>query len=144
MALRPLDPSIVNAYQAPKFNMPDPLQDVAAMEQIKNARMSRQVREQDLASENESRTFLTDIQNRIKQEGGPGLREAVPQFKNILIVLIGWLSTQNLTQKNQVNLQLVQQRHHIPRQNFLCLRQDQKALLPARSKTRCREWQGLL
>jgi hypothetical protein len=80
MALRPLDPSIVNAYQAPKFNMPDPLQDVAAMEQIKNARMSRQIREQDLASENESRTFLTDIQNRIKQEGGPGLREAVPQM----------------------------------------------------------------
>jgi len=80
MALRPLDPSIVNAYQAPKFNMPDPLQDVAAMEQIKNARMSRQIREQDLASENESRTFLTDIQNRIKQEGGPGLRQAVPQM----------------------------------------------------------------
>jgi hypothetical protein len=80
MALRPLDPAIVNAYQAPKFNMPDPLQDVAAMEQIKNARMSRQIREQDLASENESRTFLTDIQNRIKQEGGPGLRDAVPQM----------------------------------------------------------------
>ena len=80
MALRPLDPAIVNAYQAPKFNMPDPLQDVAVMEQIKNARMSRQIREQDLASENESRTFLTDIQNRIKQEGGPGLREAVPQM----------------------------------------------------------------
>jgi hypothetical protein len=60
--------------------MPDPLQDVAAMEQIKNARMSRQIREQDLASENESRTFLTDIQNRIKQEGGPGLRDAVPQM----------------------------------------------------------------
>jgi len=50
------------------------------MEQIKNARMSRQIREQDLASENESRTFLTDIQNRIKQEGGPGLRQAVPQM----------------------------------------------------------------
>jgi hypothetical protein len=80
MALRPLDPSIVNAYQAPKFNMPDPLQDVAALEQIKNARMSRQIREQDLASENESRTFLTNIQNTIKQEGGPGLREAIPQM----------------------------------------------------------------
>jgi len=80
MALRPLDPSIVNAYQAPKFNMPDPLQDVAVMEQIKNARMSRQIREQDLANENESRTFLTDIQNRIKQEGGPGLRDAIPQM----------------------------------------------------------------
>ena len=78
MALRPLDPAIVNAYQAPKFNMPDPLQDVAAMEQIKNARMSRQIREQDLESERESRTFLTDIQNRIKQEGGPPLRDAIP------------------------------------------------------------------
>jgi hypothetical protein len=80
MALRPLDPAIVNAYQPPKFNMPDPLQDVAVMEQIKNARMSRQIREQDLASENESRTFLADIQNKIKQDGGPGLREAVPQM----------------------------------------------------------------
>jgi len=80
MALRPLDPSIVNAYQPPKFNMPDPLQDVAVMEQIKNARMSRQIREQDLASENESRTFLTDIQNQIKQGGGPPLRDAVLQM----------------------------------------------------------------
>jgi hypothetical protein len=57
--------------------MPDPLQDVAAMEQIKNARMSRQIREQDLASENESRTFLTNIQNIIEEKGGPGLRDAV-------------------------------------------------------------------
>jgi len=80
MALRPLDPSIVNAYQPPKFNMPDPLQDAVAMEQIKNARMSRQIREQDLASENESKTFLTNIQNQIKQVGGPGLREAIPQM----------------------------------------------------------------
>jgi len=77
MALRPLDPAIVNAYQPPKFNMPDPLQDVAVMEQIKNARMSRQIREQDLASENESRTFLTNIQNIIEEKGGPGLRDAV-------------------------------------------------------------------
>ena len=80
MALRPLDPAIVNAYQPPKFNMPDPLQDVAAMEQIKNARMSRQIREQDLASENESRTFLTGIQNQITQEGGPELRVAIPKM----------------------------------------------------------------
>jgi len=80
MALRPLDPAIVNAYQAPKFNMPDPLQDAVAMEQLRNAQASRQIREQDLASENESRSFLTEIQNRIKQEGGPGLREAVPQM----------------------------------------------------------------
>jgi hypothetical protein len=80
MALRPLDPAIVNAYQAPKFNMPDPLQDLAAMEQIKNARMSRQIREQDLSSENESRTFLTNIQNIIEEKGGPGLRDAVLQM----------------------------------------------------------------
>jgi len=60
--------------------MPDPLQDVAVMEQIKNARMSRQIREQDLASENESRTFLTGIQNQITQEGGPELRVAIPKM----------------------------------------------------------------
>ena len=50
------------------------------MEQIKNARMSRQIREQDLANENESRIFLTDIQNQIKQGGGPPLRAAIPQM----------------------------------------------------------------
>jgi hypothetical protein len=60
--------------------MPDPLQDVAVMEQIKNARMARQIREQDLASENESKTFLTNIQNTITQEGGPELRLAVPKM----------------------------------------------------------------
>jgi hypothetical protein len=60
--------------------MPDPLQDVVALEQIKNARMARQIREQDLASENESKTFLTNIQNTITQEGGPELRLAVPKM----------------------------------------------------------------
>ena len=80
MALRPLDPSIVNAYQAPKFNMPDPLQDAVAMEQLRNYRAARQIREQDLASENESKTFLTNIQNTITQEGGPELRVAVPKM----------------------------------------------------------------
>ena len=49
MALRPLDPSIVNFYQPPKINMPDPLQDVAALEQIKSGRVSRQLHEQQLA-----------------------------------------------------------------------------------------------
>ena len=49
MALRPLDPSIVNFYQPPKLNMPDPLQDVAALEQIKSGRVSRQFQEQQLA-----------------------------------------------------------------------------------------------
>ena len=80
MALRPLDPAIVNAYQAPKFNMPDPLQDAVAMEQLRNYKAARQIREQDLASENESRTFLTNIQNTITQEGGPELRLAVPKM----------------------------------------------------------------
>jgi hypothetical protein len=80
MALRPLDPSIVNAYQAPKFNMPDPLQDAVAMEQLRNYKAARQIREQDLASENESKTFLTNIQNTITQEGGPELRLAVPKM----------------------------------------------------------------
>jgi len=80
MALRPLDPSIVNAYQAPKFNMPDPLQDAVAMEQLRNYKAARQIREQDLANENESKTFLTNIQNTITQEGGPELRLAVPKM----------------------------------------------------------------
>jgi hypothetical protein len=80
MALRPLDPSIVNAYQAPKFNMPDPLQDAVAIEQLRNYKAARQIREQDLASENESKTFLTNIQNTITQEGGPELRLAVPKM----------------------------------------------------------------
>jgi hypothetical protein len=80
MALRPLDPSIVNAYQPPKFNMPDPLQDAVAIEQLRNYKAARQIREQDLASENESKTFLTNIQNTITQEGGPELRLAVPKM----------------------------------------------------------------
>jgi hypothetical protein len=81
MALRPLDPSIVNFYQPPKLNMPDPLQDVAALEQIKNLRAQREIRDQDLALANESKTYLTNIQNKIAQAGGPeNVREHVPQM----------------------------------------------------------------
>jgi hypothetical protein len=49
MALRPLDPSIVNFYQPPKLNLPDPLQDLASIEQIKSGKVSRQLHEQQLA-----------------------------------------------------------------------------------------------
>jgi hypothetical protein len=81
MALRPLDPSIVNFYQPPKLNMPDPLQDVVALEQIKNLRAQREIRDQDLALANESKTYLTNIQNKIAQAGGPeNVREHVPQM----------------------------------------------------------------
>jgi hypothetical protein len=71
MALRPLDPSIVNAYQAPKFNMPDPLQDVVALEQIKSARMSRQVDEQKLAQLRRDSDALDKLRSDIVARGGP-------------------------------------------------------------------------
>jgi hypothetical protein len=79
MALRSLDPSIVNAYQAPKFNMPDPLQDAVAIAQLKNAQMLQQIRSEDLEKANEAKTFLTDISSKIQQAGGPeNIREAFP------------------------------------------------------------------
>jgi hypothetical protein len=71
MALRPLDPSIVNAYQAPKFNMPDPLQDVAVLEQIKSGRIARQINEQQLAQLQQDRFALDDMQRKITEAGGP-------------------------------------------------------------------------
>ena len=71
MALRPLDPAIVNAYQPPKFNMPDPLQDVAALEQIKSGRVSRQLHEQQLAQLQQDRLALDEMQKRIEAAGGP-------------------------------------------------------------------------
>ena len=71
MALRPLDPAIVNAYQAPKFNMPDPLQDVAALEQIKSGRVSRQLHEQQLAQLQQDRSALEKLRQNIAGAGGP-------------------------------------------------------------------------
>jgi len=71
MALRPLDPTIVNAYQAPKFNMPDPLQDVAAIEQIKSGRVARQIHEQQLAQLQQDRLALDEMQKKITEAGGP-------------------------------------------------------------------------
>ena len=71
MALRPLDPSIVNAYQAPKFNMPDPLQDVAALEQIKSGRVSRQLHEQQLAQLQRDSAALDNMRAAITKAGGP-------------------------------------------------------------------------
>lgn len=71
MALRPLDPAIVDAYQAPKFNMPDPLQDVAALEQIKSGRVSRQLHEQQLAQLQRDSTALDNMRAAITKAGGP-------------------------------------------------------------------------
>jgi len=71
MALRPLDPSIVNAYQPPKFNMPDPLQDVAAMEQIKSGRVARQLHEQQLAQAQRDSLALDNMRSAITKAGGP-------------------------------------------------------------------------
>jgi len=71
MALRPLDPAIVNAYQPPKFNMPDPLQDVAALEQIKSGRVARQINEQQLAQLQQDRLALDEMQKKIAEAGGP-------------------------------------------------------------------------
>jgi len=71
MALRPLDPTIVNAYQAPKFNMPDPLQDVASIEQIKSGRVARQIHEQQLAQLQQDRLALDEMQKKITEAGGP-------------------------------------------------------------------------
>lgn len=71
MALRPLDPTIVNAYQAPKFNMPDPLQDVAALEQIKSGRVSRQLHEQQLAQLQRDSLALDNMRAAITKAGGP-------------------------------------------------------------------------
>jgi len=71
MALRPLDPSIVNAYQPPKFNMPDPLQDVVALEQIKSGRVARQIHEQQLSQLQQDRVALDEMQRKITEAGGP-------------------------------------------------------------------------
>lgn len=83
MALRPLDPSIVNAYQPPKFNMPDPLQDVAALEQIKSGRVNRQIHEQQLAQLQQDRLALNEMQKRIEAAGGPSnLKSAFTEMIN--------------------------------------------------------------
>jgi hypothetical protein len=83
MALRPLDPTIVNAYQAPKFNMPDPLQDVAALEQIKSGRVARQINEQQLAQLQQDRLALDEMQKRIEAAGGPSnLKSAFTEMIN--------------------------------------------------------------
>lgn len=83
MALQPLDPAIVNAYQAPKFNMPDPLQDVAALEQIKSGRVARQIHEQQLAQLQQDRLALDEMQKRITEAGGPSnLKSAFTEMIN--------------------------------------------------------------
>ena len=69
MALRPLDPSIVNFYQPPKLNMPDPLQDVAALEQIKSGRVSRQFQEQQLAQLQRDSLALDEMRKVLISKG---------------------------------------------------------------------------
>lgn len=70
MALRPLDPSIVNFYQPPKLNMPDPLQDLASIEQIKSGKASRQLHEQQLAQLQRDSTALDKMREEIASKGG--------------------------------------------------------------------------
>jgi len=50
MALRPLDPSIVNFYQPPKLNLPDPVQDLAQFSQITNAQNQNALAQYTLAA----------------------------------------------------------------------------------------------
>jgi len=105
MALRPLDPAIVNAYQAPKFNMPDPLQDVAALEQIKSGRVSRQVEEQKLAQMQRDSLALDEMQKRIIEAGGPSnLKMAFTEMINSKIpkfAEIGYSGLQKLLDKEE-------------------------------------------
>jgi hypothetical protein len=69
MALRPLDPSIVNFYQPPKLNMPDPLQDLASIEQIKSSKASRQLHEQQLAKLQQDSTALDKMREVLISKG---------------------------------------------------------------------------
>jgi len=105
MALRPLDPAIVNAYQAPKFNMPDPLQDVAALEQIKSGRVSRQMHEQQLAQMQRDSLALDEMQKRIIEAGGPSnLKMAFTEMINSKLpkfAEIGYAGLQKLLDKEE-------------------------------------------
>jgi len=69
MALRPLDPSIVNFYQPPKLNLPDPLQDLASIEQIKSGRVSREVNEQQLAQLQRDNLALDEMRKVLVSKG---------------------------------------------------------------------------
>jgi len=69
MALRPLDPSIVNFYQPPKLNLPDPLQDLASIEQIKSGRVSREVNEQQLAQLQRDNLALDEMKKVLASKG---------------------------------------------------------------------------
>jgi len=103
MALRPLDPAIVNAYQPPKFNMPDPLQDVAAIEQIKSGRVARQINEQQLAQLQQDRLALDEMQRKITEAGGPSnLKMAFTEMINSKLpkyVEIGYAGLQKIREQ---------------------------------------------
>ncbi|NBX70347.1 MAG: hypothetical protein EBQ98_00315 [Actinobacteria bacterium] len=69
MALRPLDPSIVNFYQPPKLNLPDPLQDLASIEQIKSGKVSRKLHEQQLAQLQRDNLALEEMKQVLVSKG---------------------------------------------------------------------------
>jgi hypothetical protein len=63
--------------------MPDPLQDVAALEQIKSGRINRQIHEQQLAQLQQDRLALDEMQKRIEAAGGPSnLKSAFTEMIN--------------------------------------------------------------
>jgi len=63
--------------------MPDPLQDVAALEQIKSGRVARQIHEQQLAQLQQDRLALDEMQKRIEAAGGPSnLKSAFTEMIN--------------------------------------------------------------
>jgi hypothetical protein len=63
--------------------MPDPLQDVAAMEQIKSGRIARQINEQQLAQLQQDRVALDEMQKKITEAGGPSnLKSAFTEMIN--------------------------------------------------------------
>ena len=63
--------------------MPDPLQDVAALEQIKSGRIARQINEQQLAQLQQDRLALDEMQRKITEAGGPSnLKSAFTEMIN--------------------------------------------------------------
>jgi hypothetical protein len=85
--------------------MPDPLQDVAALEQIKNSRVSRQIEEQKLGQMQRDSLALDEMQKRIIDAGGPSnLKMAFTEMINSKIpkfAEIGYAGLQKLLDKEE-------------------------------------------
>tara|TARA_R110000868_G_scaffold56329_2_gene174410 strand:+ start:6951 stop:8321 length:1371 start_codon:yes stop_codon:yes gene_type:complete len=85
--------------------MPDPLQDVAALEQIKSGRVSRQLHEQQLAQMQRDSLALDEMQKRIIEAGGPSnLKMAFTEMINSKIpkfAEIGYAGLQRLLDKEE-------------------------------------------